>query len=47
MTEQEAYQEHIRYTRDTYCRIVIRHAYFDAAPYAGGGGGNGKSPLNI
>ena len=31
MTEQEAYQEHIRYTHDTYCRIVIRHASFDAA----------------
>lgn len=31
MTEQEAYQEHIRYTHDTYCRIVIRHAFFDAA----------------
>ena len=30
-TEQEAYQEHIRYTHDTYCRIVIRHASFDAA----------------
>ena len=26
MTEYEAYQEHIRYTHDTYCRIVIRHA---------------------
>ena len=25
MTEYEAYQEHIRYTHDTYCRIVIRH----------------------
>ena len=32
MTEYEAYQEHIRYTHDTYCRIVIRHASFDAAP---------------
>ena len=31
MTECEAYQEHIRYTHDTYCRIVIRHASFDAA----------------
>ena len=31
MTEQEAYQEHIRYTHDTYYRIVIRHASFDAA----------------
>ena len=31
MTEQEAYQEHIRYAHDTYCRIVIRHASFDAA----------------
>ena len=31
MTEQEAYQEHIRYTHDTYCRIAIRHASFDAA----------------
>ena len=29
--QQEAYQEHIRYTHDTYCRIVIRHASFDAA----------------
>lgn len=31
MTEYEAYQEHIRYTHDTYCRIVIRHTSFDAA----------------
>ncbi len=31
MTEYEAYQEHIRYTHDTYCRIVICHASFDAA----------------
>ncbi|SCH41141.1 Uncharacterised protein [uncultured Ruminococcus sp.] len=31
MTEYEAYQEHIRYTHDTYCRIVIRHASFDSA----------------
>ena len=31
MTEYEASQEHIRYTHDTYCRIVIRHASFDAA----------------
>ena len=31
MTEYEAYQEHIRYTHDIYCRIVIRHASFDAA----------------
>ena len=31
MTEYEAYQEHIRYTHDTYCQIVIRHASFDAA----------------
>lgn len=31
MTEYEAYQEHIRDTHDTYCRIVIRHASFDAA----------------
>ena len=31
MTEREAYQEHIRYAHDTYCRIVIRHASFDAA----------------
>jgi len=29
--KDEAYQEHIRYTHDTYCRIVIRHASFDAA----------------
>ena len=31
MTEYEAYEEHIRYTHDTYCRIIIRHASFDAA----------------
>ena len=31
MTEYEAYQEHIRYTHDIYCQIVIRHASFDAA----------------
>ena len=29
--QYEAYQEHICYTHDTYCRIVIRHASFDAA----------------
>ena len=46
MTEQEAYQEHIRYTHDTYCRIVIRHASFDAARMWRRDG-NGKSPLNI
>lgn len=31
MTEQEAYQEHIRYTHNTYCRMVICRASFDAA----------------
>ena len=31
MTEQEAHQEHIRYTHDTYCRIDIRHASFGIA----------------
>ena len=31
MTEQEAHQEHIRYTHDTYCRIDIRHASFGTA----------------
>ena len=31
MTEQEAYQEHIRYAHNAYCRIVIRHASIDAA----------------
>ena len=31
MTEQEAYQEHIRYAHDTYCRIVIRPCVLDAA----------------
>lgn len=30
MTEQEAYQEHIYYTHDTYCRIIICHISFDA-----------------
>ncbi len=30
MTEQEAYQEHICCTHNTYCRIVIRYASFDA-----------------
>ena len=41
MTEYEAYQEHIRYTHDTYCRIVIRHASFDAARMLRrGGNGN-------
>ena len=37
MTEQEAYQEHIRYAHDTYCRIVIRHSSFDAARMLAGG----------
>ena len=31
MTEYETYQEHIRYAHNAYCRIVIRHASFDAA----------------
>ena len=31
MTEQEVYQEYIRYIHNAYCRIVIRHASFDAA----------------
>lgn len=31
MTEYEAYQEHIRYAHNAYCRIVIRHASFSAA----------------
>ena len=31
MTEHEKYQEHIRYAHNAYCRIVIRHASFDAA----------------
>ena len=31
MTENEAYQEHIRYAHNAYCRIVIRHASFSAA----------------
>ena len=43
MTEYEAYQEHIRYTHDTYCRIVIRHASFDC-PYAGGEMETGNLP---
>ena len=29
MTEYEAYQEHIRYTPNIYCRIIIRHASFE------------------
>ena len=31
MTEYETYQEHIRHAHNAYCRIVIRHASFDAA----------------
>ena len=31
MTEIEKYQEHIRYTHNAFCRIVIRHAAIDAA----------------
>ena len=31
MTEFEEYQEHIRYTHNAFCRIVIRHASIDAA----------------
>ena len=30
MTEKE-YKEHIQYTHNAYCRIVIRHASIDAA----------------
>ena len=29
MTEYEAYQEHIRYTHDIYCRIFIRHSIYE------------------
>ena len=32
MTEQEAYQEHIRYTHDTYCRIVMSAAMTRTRP---------------
>ncbi|MDE6923793.1 MAG: hypothetical protein K2P59_00835 [Acetatifactor sp.] len=31
MTEFEEYQEHIQYTQNAFCRIVIRHASIDAA----------------
>ena len=31
MTEVEEYQEHIQYTHNAFCRIVIRHASIDAA----------------
>lgn len=31
MIEYEAYQEHIRYTHNAYCKVVIRHASYDAA----------------
>ena len=31
MTEFEEYQEHIQYTHNAFCRIVIRHASIDAA----------------
>ncbi len=30
MTDTEAYQEHIEYTFNAYCKIVIRHAAIDA-----------------
>jgi hypothetical protein len=46
MTEQEAYQEHIRYTHDTYCRIVIRMRPL-TLPVCWRRGGDGKSLLNI
>ena len=29
--EYEVYQEHINYTHDAYCKIVIRHVPFDVA----------------
>ena len=29
MTEYKTYQEHIRYTPNIYCRIIIRHASLD------------------
>ncbi len=31
MTKFEEYQEHIQYTHNAFCRIVIRHASIDAA----------------
>ena len=44
MTEKE-YKEHIQYTHNAYCRIVIRHASIDAARMLLPSG-NEKSPLN-
>ena len=31
MTYTEEYQEHIQYTHDAFCKIVIRHAAIDMA----------------
>lgn len=30
MNEFEVYKEHIQYTHNAYCKVVIRHAYYDA-----------------
>lgn len=31
MTEYEAYQEHIQYNRNAYCKVAIHHTSHDAA----------------
>ena len=45
MTDKE-YKEHIQYTHNAYCRIVIRHASIDAARMLFAKW-KGKPPLNI
>ena len=30
MNEFEVYKEHIQYTHNAYCKVVIRHASYDA-----------------
>ena len=51
----EAYKEHIEYTFNAFCKIVIRHAAIDLSytmqqsthGVTGINGGKGKYPLNI
>ena len=42
----EAYKEHIEYTFNAFCRVVIHYAAINAWRDRGIGGGKGKYPLN-
>ena len=47
MTDQIAYQEHIQYTYNAFCKTVIRCAAIGQDFEAVNGNGNGKFPLTI